>query len=86
MRTTALLFTLLAAGCSTVPKNLYVHPEKYNCDLVIPTIWDGKHPVSYFEHELVLGTTYHDYTGTEYVLVQTDVPGVFALKVKVVNP
>ena len=86
MRTTALLLALLAAGCSTAPKNLYVHPERYNCDLILPTIWDGVHPVSHFEHELVLGVTYHDYMGTEYVLVKTDVPDVFALKVQVARP
>ena len=86
MKTTLLLLTLLVAGCSTAPKNLYVHPEKYNCDLIIPTIWDGTHPVSNFEHELVIGLTYYDYMGMQYTLVETDYPGVFALRVKVPAP
>ena len=86
MKTTLLLLTLLVAGCSTAPKNLYVHPEKYNCDLIIPTIWDGTHPVSHFEHELVIGLTYYDYMGMQYTLVETDHPGVFSLRVKVAAP
>ena len=86
MKTIPLLLTLLVAGCTTAPKNLYVHPEKYNCDLIIPTIWDGTHPVSHFEHELVVGVTYHDYMGMEYTLVETETPGVFSLRVKVVAP
>tara|TARA_Y100000004_G_C8813492_1_gene368777 strand:+ start:33 stop:293 length:261 start_codon:yes stop_codon:yes gene_type:complete len=86
MKTTLLLLTLLVAGCSTAPKNLYVHPERYNCDLIIPTIWDGTHPVSHFEHELVIGLTYYDYMGMQYTLVETDQPGVFSLRVKVAAP
>lgn len=86
MKTTLLLLTLLVAGCSTAPKNLYVHPEKYNCDLIIPTIWDGNHPVSHFEHELVIGLTYYDYMGMEYSLHETETPGVFALRVRVAAP
>ena len=77
---------LLLAGCMTTPKNVLVQPEKYSCDLIIPTIWDGTHPVSYFEHELAVGVTYYDYRGIEYTLVETDTPNVFALKVKVVAP
>jgi len=86
MKTPLLLLTLLAAGCSTAPKNLFVHPEKYNCDLIIPTIWDGTHPVSHFEHELIIGVPYYDYMGMQYTLVETEVPNVFAIKVKVANP
>ena len=84
-----LLYTvpaLLLAGCMTAPKNVFVKPEKYNCDLIIPTIWDGTHPVSNFEHELVIGLTYYDYMGMQYTLVETDYPGVFALRVKVPAP
>ena len=77
---------LFLAGCMTTPKNVLVQPEKYSCDLIIPTIWDGSHPVSHFEHELVVGVTYHDYRGIEYTLVETDTPNVFALKVRVVTP
>ena len=86
MRTTLAMLALLAAGCSTAPKNLYIHPERYNCDLIIPTIWDGSHPVKYFQHELVIGMTYHDYMGMQYTLVDTDTPGVFVLRVQVANP
>ena len=45
------------------PKNVYVQPEKYNCDLIIPTIWDGNHPVEHFQHEMILNAVYHDYYG-----------------------
>ncbi len=86
MRTTLALLALLAAGCSTAPKNLYVHPEHYNCDLILPTIWDGSHPVEHFEHELVVGVTYHDYMGMKYTLVEKETPGVYALRVEVPLP
>ena len=86
MRTTALLLALFAAACSTAPKNLYIHPERYNCDLIIPTVWDGNHPVKHFEHELVIGLTYYDYMGMEYTLVDTDDPGVYVLRVQVTRP
>lgn len=76
----------LACGCTTTPKNLYVHPEDYKCDLIIPTIWDGGHPVQYFEHEIVIGQTYHDYYGMQYKLMPTDQPDVFSLRVKVARP
>ena len=76
----------LACGCTTTPKNLYVHPENYKCDLIIPTIWDGSHPVQYFELEIVLGQTYHDYYGMQYKLMPTDQPDVFSLRVKVARP
>lgn len=84
-----LLYTvpaLLLAGCMTAPKDVFVKPEKYNCDLIIPTIWDGNYPVSHFEHELAVGVTYYDYMGMQYTLVETETPNVFALKVKVVSP
>lgn len=81
-----LLPAILLASCTIAPKNVYVHPEKYNCDLIIPTIWDGNHPVEHFEHELVVGTEYHDYYGMKYKLVETDVPGVFILQIKVDRP
>ena len=86
MRTTIALLALLVAGCSTAPKNLYVHPERYNCDLIIPTAWDGEHPVAHFERELIVGVSYYDYMGTEYALVDTDTPGVYMLRVQVANP
>ena len=86
MKTVAILSCLLFAGCMTAPKNVYVQPEKYNCDLLIPTIWDGNHPVKHFEHEIVLGQTYHDYYGMEYRLMPTDKPDVFSLKVEVTRP
>ena len=86
MRTTALLLTLLAAGCSTAPKKLFVHPEKYNCDLLITTKWDGNHPVIYFECEILLGATEYDYMGTAYTLIETDVPDVYVLRVRVERP
>ena len=86
MKTTALLLILIAAGCSTAPKNLYVHPDRYNCDLIIPTIWDGNHPVAHFEHKLIVGFKYNDYMGTEYTLVETETPGVYALRVQVSRP
>lgn len=84
-----LLYTvpaLLLAGCMTAPKNVFIHPEKYNCDLIIPTIWDGNHPVTHFEHELVIGLTYYDYMGMEYTLMDTDDPGVYVLRVQVTQP
>lgn len=86
MKTTALLLALILAGCSTAPKNLFVHPENYNCDLIIATKWDGNHPIKYFEHEILLGSTQYDYMGTAYTLVATDVPGVYVLRVKVDRP
>ena len=86
MKVLNLIAAILLVGCSTTPKNLYVHPEKYNCDLIIPTIWDGNHPVKHFEHELLLNTTYYDYRGIKYTLVETKVPNVYALRVQVVNP
>lgn len=85
MKTAALLLTLLLAGCHTAPKNLFVKPEMYSSDLIIPTVWDGNHPIAYFEHELLVGATYYDYRGVEYKLVETDVPNVFALRVQVVK-
>ena len=84
-----LLYTvpaLLLAGCMTAPKNVFIHPEKYNCDLIIPTIWDGNHPVTHFEHELVIGLTYYDYMGMEYTLMDTEDPGVYVLRVQVTQP
>ena len=86
MKTTTLFACLLLAGCTTAPKGVYVHPEKFNCDLIIPTIWDGNYPVKNFEHEIVLGQVYHDHYGMQYMLVETDVPNVFSLQVDVVRP
>ena len=86
MKTVMILSCLLFAGCMTAPKNVYVQPEKYNCDLIIPTIWDGNHPVKHFEHEIVVGHTYHDYYGMEYKLMPTKTPDVFILQVQVTRP
>ena len=86
MKIVKLFPALLLAGCMAPRKNVYVQPEKYSCDLIIPTIWDGSHPVTYFEHEMLLDTPYYDYMGQEYRLVATDVPGVFAIKVSVPKP
>tara|TARA_R100001224_G_scaffold90580_2_gene59706 strand:+ start:2795 stop:3010 length:216 start_codon:yes stop_codon:yes gene_type:complete len=70
----------------STPAKVYVQPEKFNCDLIIPTIWDGNHPVEHFEHEMLLDVVYHDYTGNGYKLVATDTPNVFALQVDVLQP
>lgn len=86
MRFIYLLPAVLLASCMTVPQNVYVHPEKYNCDLIIPTIWDGEYPVDYFEHEILLGATYYDYLGMKYELVKSDVDSVFILRVRLVKP
>lgn len=81
-----LLPAVLLASCTIAPKSVYVHPERYQCDLIIPTIWDGSHPVEHFEHELVLGAQYHDYYGMKYRLVESNTPGVFILQIDVERP
>ena len=81
-----LLPAVLLASCMTTPKNVYVNPENYKCDLIIPTIWDGAQPVEHFEHEIVLGQVYYDYFGMKYKFVETDTPGVFVLQVDVDRP
>jgi hypothetical protein len=86
MKTIALLLPVLFVGCMSTPAKVYVQPEKFNCDLIIPTIWDGNHPVEHFEHEMILDAVYHDYTGYKYTLVATDIPNVFALQVDVDQP
>ncbi len=86
MKFTYLLPAVLLASCTVAPKNVFVHPEKYSCDLIIPTIWDGCHPVSHFEHELVVGSEYYDYYGMKYKLVETETPGVFILQIDVQRP
>jgi|TARA_R100000458_G_C8254797_1_gene231068 hypothetical protein len=86
MKTIALLLPVLFVGCMSTPAKVYVQPEKFNCDLIIPTIWDGNHPVEHFEHEMLLNAVYHDYMGHRYTLVATDTPNVFALQVDVPQP
>ena len=86
MKTVGLLLVLLFVGCTTAPKNVYVHPEKFNCDLIIPLVWDGHFPVTHFEHELMLDTEYYDYQGHMYRLVGTDTPGVYAIQIDVPKP
>ena len=67
MKTIALLLPVLFVGCMSTPTKVYVQPEKFNCDLIIPTIWDGNHPVEHFQHEMILNAVYHDYMGNQYV-------------------
>jgi hypothetical protein len=86
MKTVVLLLALLFVGCTTAPKNVYVHPEKFNADLIIPLVWDGHFPVAHFEHEMVLNTEYYDYQGHMYRLVETDIPGVYAIRIDVPAP
>ena len=86
MKIIRLVPALLMVGCMTTPKDVYVSPERYQCDLIIPTVWDGNHPVQHFEHELVVGMTYHDHLGMRYKLVPTETPSVFALQIEVDKP
>ena len=86
MKTVALLLSVLLVGCVSVPTKVYTHPERYSCDLIIPTSWNGSHPVEYFEHRLAVGQTYQDYLGMEYTLVATDQDTVFLLRVEVAHP
>ncbi len=86
MKFTYLLPAVLLASCSVAPKNVFVNPENYSCDLIIPTIWDGVHPVEHFEHEIVLNQVYHDYFGMKYKLVESETPGVFLLQIDVERP
>ena len=84
---TVIAFTLLLfAGCTTVPKKLYVQPEKFNCDLLIPTSWNGDYPVKFFEHKLIVSQTYEDYNGMSYKLMPTEDPNVFSLQIVVPSP
>tara|TARA_Y100001937_G_scaffold102902_1_gene141662 strand:+ start:11768 stop:12031 length:264 start_codon:yes stop_codon:yes gene_type:complete len=80
------LAILFLTGCGATPKKVFVHPEKFNLDLIVPTVWDGAYPVSYFEREMVLNTSYYDYMGTKYTLVSTDNPDVFVIRVRVDRP
>ncbi len=80
------LAILFLTGCGAAPKKVFVHPEKFNLDLIVPTAWDGAYPVSHFEHEMVLNTPYYDYMGTKYTLVSTDNPDVFIIRVRVDKP
>ena len=73
-------------GCMSTPKNVFVHPEKYECHLLIPTKWNESHPITFFEKELIVGGTYYDYMGTEYTLIPTEDSSVFALRVSVEKP
>ena len=86
MKTIALLLPVFFVGCMSAPTKVYVQPEKFNCDLIIPTIWDGNHPVEHFQHEMILNAVYHDYMGHQYKLVKTDTPDVFALQIDVPKP
>lgn len=89
MKAITLLIPLLAVGCAatmTTPKKVYVHPENYSCDLIIPTTWDGNQPVAHFSHELIVGKTYRDYRGMEYKLIPTQDSGVFVLQMQVNRP
>tara|TARA_R110002020_G_scaffold90213_1_gene219739 strand:- start:31 stop:300 length:270 start_codon:yes stop_codon:yes gene_type:complete len=89
MKAITLLIPFLAVGCMstmTTPKKVYVHPEKYSCDLIIPTTWDGNHPVAHFSQELILGKTYQDYMGMEYKLIPTKDSSLFVLQIQVNRP
>ena len=89
MKAITLLIPLLAVGCAatmTTPKKVYVHPEKYSLDLIIPTAWNGNHPVTHFSHELIVGKTYQDYRGIDYKLVPTEDSNLFVLQIQVNRP
>jgi len=74
-------------GClSHTPKNIYVHPEKYRCDLMIATRWDESFPVEHFKYELRLGEEYMDIHGMIYTLVPTEDSAVYALQVYIGKP
>ena len=86
MKTIVLFSCLLFAGCVSVPQRLYVHPQKFSCDLIIPTSWDGCYPVKYFEKKLVIDHVHTDQLGMDYKLVPTDDPKVFVLQIVVPSP
>jgi hypothetical protein len=78
---------LLLMGCVTqAPKKLYVSPDKYICDIMVTTTWDGNYPVQAFEYKMEVGKTYTDQLGSNYMLVATEDTNVFAIKVFVPKP
>ena len=83
MKTVTFLLSVLLVGCVAVPTKVSTHPERYNCDIVISTVWDGSHPVEYFEHEMVVGQTYRDPLGMKYSLEATAQDSVFLLRIPV---
>lgn len=86
MKTITLLSPLLLVGCMSTPKNVFVRPEVYECDLIISTTWDENHPIAHFERKLEVGVPYYDYLGTEFTLVPTEDSAVYALRVVVEKP
>lgn len=77
--------SIILVGCvSSVPSKLYEKPERYRCELIIDTEWDQQYPVTTFQHVLKIGEVYEDrYFGTNYQLVPTEDPTVFALQVTI---
>ena len=87
MKTIALFTPLLMVGClSYTPKNMYVHPQKYRCDLMIATRWDESFPVEHFQHEIKVGQEYMDVQGMTYTLVPTEDSTVYAIRVSIPKP
>jgi len=87
MKTIALFTPLLMVGClSYTPKNLYIHPEKYRCDLTIATSWNEAFPVEHFQQDLKVGEEYIDVHGMKYVLAPTEDSTVYVLRVFVPRP
>lgn len=87
MKAITLLSPLLMMGCfSYTPKNMYVHPEKYRCDLMIATRWNESFPVEYFQHKMKVGQEYTDVHGMTYTLIPTGDSTVYAIQVSVPKP
>lgn len=86
MKSITVVLGVLCVGCTTAPKKVYVYPEKFKSDVIIPLVWDGQYPVTHFEHEIMLNTEYYDYQGQVYRLVETDTPGVYAIQIDVPAP
>jgi hypothetical protein len=67
---TFILTVFLFSGCyiGHIPTKVYKTPSKYGFDCMIPTYWDGEHPVRYWETTIKLGDEFTDFNGLTWVI------------------